>query len=68
MVKRVLCNKLRKQGEVTVAGKQCIRPVGETDRGNPCVMDDRASHARTLYEATQDLEEAFDLANQMITR
>ncbi len=65
-VERVPSIEFRKQSVVPITNKQHFCTVGKADRSNPCVMDNGASHPRTLYKSAQYLKKAVGLSNKMI--
>ena len=68
LAKRVPGFEFRKQSEITITSKKRFCAVGKADRGNPCIMDNRALHLRTLYKPAQNLKKAVSLSNEMIHR
>lgn len=55
---------LGEQGEVPVPGQQFLYTVGDTDRCDACIMNDRAANPGSLNEVSEELHEVFCFAQQ----
>ena len=52
------------QGEIRVPGEQFLYAVGDTDRCDTCIVDDRPPNPRSLNEVSQEFYEVFCFAEQ----